>query len=710
MGKRRNVLVLATLLIAASPGFAQAGKCDKDPDSYQSEKYSVRQVRIETPLEWLFGSVEEEIQDALSAPDMPIKEGQAFMKADFNRSFEILVKHFLELTVSRAERIRVRISRPGLANCDETTKSLDVVFHVYTFAFSHYLTRAFETGRKEEMKRSVVDTPATRRLADYFPQPFVGYNRSRAIFAGSKLSIRQGRLLDNIALEGSGSSSSAVALAEGSGFHDRGAGLIRHTEYLVRYFYSNLPGNGIKLRQGYGRGQFFGATRAFGASDLIVRFGGLVEGGNKLSDVAPSQVLTTNLASARFSSFKGFVGVNMRIGKHGQALKASYGLQLGSAGPGTHLDFTKQVFDSAANLRFPIGDHRSFTVDLELAGGLIHTRNELPVGERFFGGNAGQNFTSSDSFIIRSNPVIRSFPQNQFDRNSATGILGGDRFFSTNVTLAATLWRKPLVPSEIVDDDFNTAAEIGLNFAESTLKTEHLKETAEFKAMVEGIEPLSRALEAITLELNKVDTPALPQNVKDQLVLVREDASTAVETAAKVRKDAQEGSPKTGDIRKLVLGFPAVPVDSEISTVVIDAQVLSGMPGLAANQLNERIAELEAARKRMADSFNDLSKSTAEKSAGAKARQDMAYPRRVFYELVNDANLIAISPVALFDTARLWQRDISAGKFRFAFGPGVRLSIVSLDITAGYAWNANRQPWEGRGAFVISMQASNLFR
>ena len=112
----------------------------------------------------------------------------------------------------------------------------------------------------------------------------------------------------------------------------------------------------------------------------------------------------------------------------------------------------------------------------------------------------------------------------------------------------------------------------------------------------------------------------------------------------------------------------------------------------------------------MADSFLDLSTSPAEKKAESKAKRDMIYPRRIFSELVNDANLIALSPVALFDAARLWQRDQTGSKTRFAIGPGLRLSIVSLDVTAGYAWNPNRQPWESRGAFLFRMEASNLFR
>ena len=710
----RKILAVVIFVLLSAIGSADGEtqlKCDLTPQDYQDRNYAVREVRFDTPLEWLFGSIKEELKDLLLDPEMPIKPGKTFLKGDFNDSLLFVRSHFPELTVTRAERVKVRIAKPGLANCDEQAKSLDVVYHVYTLGFSYYLTRAFETGAKDEVKRSVVETSATKALANYFPSPFGGYNRSRSLFGGTKVSIKQpGGLLDNIILEGSGSSSSAVGLAEGDGFRDYGTGLVRHLEYRFRYYYSNLPGGNIKLKGGSGLGQFFAATRSIGPSELVIRFGGLAEGGNKLTDVDPTRVASGNLASSRFGSIKSFIGANLRIGKRGQAIKVSYGLQLGSATERTQLDYTKQIFDSAANLRFPVADHRSLTADLQFTAGSIHTRRQLPVGERYFGGNAEQNFTATDSWVIRSNPMIRSFPQNNFNRNSAAGILGGDRFFSANATVALTVWGKPLVPTEIADDDFNDAAEVGLNFAESTLKTEYLKETPEFKKMTGKIVPLVDALDKIDQEINTINGNTSLQSIKDQIAVSRGDLSDAVTTARAIQNDLKQGSPKTGDIRKLVVGFPAVPVDSSVTKVVKDLQVLAGLPSLPANHLSKKIVELEAKRKDMADSFLDLSTSPAEKKAESKAKRDMIYPRRIFSELVNDANLIALSPVALFDAARLWQRDQTGSKTRFAIGPGLRLSIVSLDVTAGYAWNPNRQPWESRGAFLFRMEASNLFR
>src|SRR5262249_29264989 len=83
------------------------------------------------------------------------------------------------------------------------------------------------------------------------------------------------------------------------------------------------------------------------------------------------------------------------------------------------------------------------------AGG-IQNLSQLPVTERFFGGNNEENFFPGSDWIIRSNPVIRSIPANRLFV-SAAGI-GGDQFFSYNSTMAVTVWGKPVVPAELRSD------------------------------------------------------------------------------------------------------------------------------------------------------------------------------------------------------------------------------------------------------------------
>jgi len=70
-------------------------------------------------------------------------------------------------------------------------------------------------------------------------------------------------------------------------------------------------------------------------------------------------------------------------------------------------------------------------------------------------------------------------------------------------------------------------------------------------------------------------------------------------------------------------------------------------------------------------------------------------------------NGYAVSPVGIFDAARLWP---DRNKTRYGIGGGLRLSVVNLNVTLGYAVNPNPQLREGRGAFFFKMDVTDIFR
>jgi hypothetical protein len=673
----------------------------------------VHDVRIDSPLGWLFGSVDEKLKAIISDPSMPIKKGAAFRKFDEDEGFIKVKESFPDLTVSPVDRIAVRVAKPTLQNCDEQAKTLDVVYRVYTIGFSNYLSRAFETGKKEEIKRSVVDTHATEVLANYFPQPFAGYNRTRKLFGGTKLSIKQpSGPLQKISLEASGSSNGSEEKAEATGERDFSTGLIRHLEYQFRYLHSDLPTTSTRLKEGSGLGQIIVATRAFGSKELVLRFGASTEGGNKQTELTRVQVLPGDLPQSPYGAVKTFVGGTMRFGPH--AFKASYGLELGSARKGAHLDYVKQVFDSAASLVFLVKDHRPITLDLQFTGGSIRKRGQLPVAVRFFGGNAERNFIAGDSWVIRSSPFIRAFPQNSLAQTNGSGTVGGDRFFSTNITAAATVWGKPLVPREILEDpEFNNLIEFEFGTAETALKIEYLSSTPEFRKVAQMVKPISEQLSEIQTLLNDLGKKSRGTEIDGQIHLCSSDIDDVRETITKIQEDMVDGAPKSADVRSLVVGFPdkKPPIPAEVSDLIddlTDLKDLDGIPDPLA--IKNLIDELEKRRAAMSQAFADINHSPVAATAGHQAHQAMIYPRRVFSQLSREANLIALSPLFIFDAARIQQRELSLGKVRYALGGGLRVSLISLDVTVGYAWNPNRKPWEGRGALLFTMAVSNLFR
>lgn len=731
------LLALSLLSAVAYGQDNRAGKCTGSLDDY--EGYTVREVRIDSPLGWLFGSVDQRLKQIVSDPSLAIKKDGAFHKTAFNDSFIQVKNNFPELQVSSLNRVAVRVARPSIENCDDKAKKLDVVYRVYTLGIPYYLIRAFEHRGTEGANRSVADTPATQRLANYFPQPYLGYNRTRRGFGGTKLSINQpGDLLDKISLDVSGSSTSAEVRAEASGSKDSDSGPLRHSEWRLGYLYADVPSKTVKLKEGAAVGQFFTATRAFGSQELILRFGASIEGGNKQSGADSNQVLPDGLISTGYASGKTFIGATMRTGGNlfGNRpleilLKGSYGLQVGNVGEGQSIDYLKHIFDTAASLRYLPRDHRPISLETQFTAGTIQTFGQLPVAERFFGGNAEQNFIAGDNWAIRGNPFIRSFPEKHLSQINQTGVIGGDSFFSANLTLAATVAAKPLVPEQVLEDpDFPGLVNFELNSSESILRNNYLSQSPEFRAIAEQTKPMAELLKLIQKELGDLEKAVQRElgdrdpgpAIIDQIATCNDDLETVRDDVAQILEDLQKNALKTGTIRELVVGFPTKkpPIPGDAAQLTESIQDLIDLPdvptaGDVGGGIKTLVAlreKLEGQRKKMADDFIALddAQSKAAKDAANKARRDMVYPRRVLSQLLHEANLVAVSPVLFFDAARISQRGLGSGQVRYGLGGGVRFSIVSFDVTAGYSWNLHRQPWEDRGALVFTMALSNLFR
>jgi hypothetical protein len=74
---------------------------------------------------------------------------------------------------------------------------------------------------------------------------------------------------------------------------------------------------------------------------------------------------------------------------------------------------------------------------------------------------------------------------------------------------------------------------------------------------------------------------------------------------------------------------------------------------------------------------------------------------------VKELNVVAVSPVAVFDVARVWPDPAGT---RYGAGCGVRLSIFNFNTTVGYAFNLKHHAGDGRGAFFFSMDFTDIFR
>jgi hypothetical protein len=708
-------LVLCTLTCAAQSQVA-GKKCTEPAKFYEDHGYTVREVRIDSPLGWLFGSVEQTLSEIIHDPSMPVKKGQPFRKQDEDEGFIRVKEKFPELTVSKSDRFAFRLARPTLENCDASAAKLDVVYRVFTFGFSNFTNPLFPGGIRDDVKRSVVDTKATQALANYFPQPLAGFNRSRNPYAGTRLTINQpAGLLEKLSLEAFASNKSDEERVRAAGSRERPSGLLRRFDYIFAYYHSKVPAPFTDLKEAVGLGQVIATTKPIGTRPLVLRFGSALETGYKQSTLGSLQLQPGDVAQSPYGALKVFLGSTVRSGRH--EFKASYGIQLGSATKDAHLDFVKHLVDASANLRFLPKDHRPITVQAEFAAGSIQNRGRLPVAERFFGGNVEHNFIASSDWIIRSDPYIRSFPENTLAQTTPQAFVGGDRFLSANLTAAFTVWGRPLVPDEVLKEpDFEKLVDFEFNTARNALAISYLEESPEFRKVAEMSFPLAEQLADIRKHLSNLTAKHLGDEIDTQLQICQSDVEDLNETLSQIKNDLTEGSAKSADLRMLAVGFPtkSPPIPAEVSDLLDDLNDLKDTEGLPDPQaIADLITQTESLRAAMAKAFvevSDPATSTAAAKANNEAREIMVYPRRVFRELSHEANLLAVSAVLIFDAARLRQNRLTPSTMRYAVGGGVRFSIVSLDITTAYAFNPGRKPWERRGALVFEMEVSNLFR
>jgi hypothetical protein len=184
-----------------------------------------------------------------------------------------------------------------------------------------------------------------------------------------------------------------------------------------------------------------------------------------------------------------------------------------------------------------------------------------------------------------------------------------------------------------------------------------------------------------------------------------------VEAATKAVAAANSNETNVRDAERLAVGF------GEVSPALITG-IVSNIRSLQkaliekdladeARTLEDEAKNLLVAQSRIKDSLKPVRVPQIERLAN----RDIRFTGRVLDVIFRELNMVAVSPVVMFDAARIGpQKLLDSGGVRYGVGTGVRFSLVTLDLTLGYSWNLNRRPGEGRGAFVFSLDVADLFR
>jgi hypothetical protein len=697
----------------------EARNACKAPADYDG-KFTVRQIRVDTPLQFL-GSVSAQV-DRLKAA-LPLKEKSVtspglFTKAAFDGGVAVLRQQFGELKAWPDARIAGRlIPPPALENCDETDQTVDVVYRVYSFRIPANIGHVVE-GLGSQVSRSVLPTPTTAALNQWKPRPFFGYDRTRGVYGGTEATLRGlSGPIQEVNLLASGSSSFHLLKLGMAGSKDIADGPIAAMDWRGSFHNSEIPSLGTQLGENLFSIQLSAVSRTHGENGFLWRFGGEAEAGRQRSEISPSLLSPDARSQSAARALKLYAGVSAQPGSF--STKASYGIQIGNASSAVHIDYLKHIWDAELGARLPALHHRQLTFNIAFGAGVLKQvgSGRVPVTERFFGGNSVRSFMDGDSWTIHAGPLVRGFPANDFAKINPTGYLGSDRYISLSSTLAYMVWSKPLTPSQLTDDpEFPRVLDLALSASRSALYDSHLAETEDFLTVARSVktleEPLTQGLAALAriAENSSLD----------------EDLMSAVENARDItikRLTKFAGMPAGDlDVRGLVTDIPAdpndpgdVPVDSLLkSLTMIWRNVEKGLetvPSLATEREN-----LRAARTKVEDvtsvaqrNFQALEHSAAARQADELANREIRYSRRILNQLFHEVNLVGVSPVVFADTGQIWQSGAGSG-LRYSLGWGIKLTLVSLELTGGYSWNIRRKPWEQSGAWVFSFDLANILR
>lgn len=699
---RHWLLVCSCVFLTCSAAYGaevgdvqSASGCPNTPAFYSQAKFRIAHVKLESPFDFLH-KVRDEMHQGLKVSK--IAENDVFSATNVSEGRAAIRKRLLSLSNGLNLPLDITVVLAEITNCRQSASppTLDVVFRAFTSRFEFHPTRTFETRALEQ------NDPATAAgIGQDRPRftPVMGYDRSSRLFGGARTALSTSAGKEE--LEAVGSSSAMSLGSSFSGERSFENGRIQKFDWRTGYQYSDAPFDLGHLAKAGLTAQFSATTRPVGKGQTVIRFGGSVTGGHEQSTVVTATLPPGTRLDNSSGELKTYAGVSLRSGR--QSFKASVGLKLGQTDKGG-IDYAKFVADTAYEVRFlPKSgnwNHRPIELELRLTAGLLQNRGVVPLSERFIGGNANQDFLIGDTWRIRSAPYIRSIPANRLNRLASDQAVGGDRFFSFSSTLGITTWRKALVPEEIRSNrDFQDLLNGEMISTQSTLQVYWSSKDPAIDEALKSAPQLDQTIKDLRSQFT-----AIEHAIPDALASRFSDCDFALGLS----EDLMEQIHGTKRFQQKIALSSFVEKDGDGSIDQLTACIADLKKSLGEEFAASETDKFNAEKKAVAASLANINAPQAEE----KARQDMVFVRQTVGTLLDEINFWSISPVCVFDAARIGpQPSNGGGGVRFGIGGGVRMTMLSaFRITVGYALNPNPRPWEGRGAAFFSMDILALFR
>ncbi len=686
------------LLMAASPVVAAAGNpapsisgsCDHTLGFYADAHYRVRQITVNSPFDYLH-SLQTVMRQAVAASGP--KPGSEYASGQVTAGQNEIRARLNDQAARLHLPVTVNAVTAEIRDCrgDTDPPTLNVAYYAFVSWFPFSPIATLESRAAAPSSAAHVEP-----MFEFVPRLL--YNHSMQTSGGVRSSLKTP--LGKFDIDAIASPSGEIVETTHVANFDWKSGPMRTAEWRTGYLYSDVPAVPGRLKQSRLTSQFAANSAPLNRPGFVFRFGASVGGGHDQAGIPPQALPPATFLNNPAGEVKAFAGASLD-GSH-QSFAASYGVKFGQAQTGLHLDFVKQLADAVYVARIPTRDpHKPLELEEHVTGGWIDSLNGIPYTERFFGGNYDYNFLLGDPWRIRSEPFIRSFPQNTLNRLAPGAAIGGEQFFSSNLTFAVTAWQRALVPAVVTGSPgFSQTVDAALNSAQKEMVAYWKSKDPAGAVALHAIPEAESALQQAMTELKNISS-----SIPDALSESYDDCSLAV-IVDQGYLDAF--APKTGMLFARLNALQSLSTNDEDGSI----QAISGClqtfrAQIGATVADSAIARLETVNRAIQQS---LAKIDIAQATG-KASKDRAFVQRTVNSLLYEMNLASISPIVGFDAARIGpQPSDSGGGFRYGIGGGARVTFLdALQLTAGYAWNPTPKPWEGRGAAFFGVEILRPF-
>jgi hypothetical protein len=705
-----RIFVLSLLVGAAQICFGQDGnQANKSIQlgscagiDLEKDNYIVNSFRVDNPFDFL-PWVKIKMNRATEKIAAMIKEDKN--KFTYKRTSDKAVE-FIEqedfLPDTSDARVQIRVEFVTVQNC--ANQHVDVVYRIYSSQIMPVLSSVPEARETEKEApqtatgQTTVNAPASK---PFHFTPTGGYDSTNKLFGGGRLEITRKSPwkfpFDSIIIEGQGSSTMRTISASLAGSTDSSTNWLAHADWLLNYSNFSLPTGTGQLKGGHMNALFSGMSKPLGGGNYTIRFGGSLEGGNRQNSVRDTPLSPDTVANTGYGALKLYAGLDSRL-RH-NVFSLSYGLELGAVGPAARVDWRKHIADVRHEFWYPVANHHILDLESRFAVGKIQIPGKIPLSERFFGGNNEVLFIPDDSWQIRESPVIRAIPGSRFFR-TADGV-GGDSFVNYNLTAAYSIWGEPLVPEDVrSDDEVTDLLEGQMNTAENFLTSSYLADDKTIAGIIKQMPTVQSQLGTLRqfVESARAAHPGQFEAEFGACLKAIDD------NVGQINSMTTPDSSPPDVLQSLLSTDDSDP--SEIQLVKVTSTCKDKLGSLLGDtNVNSTASSFDNLRSNFKKQFDERLA-----AATRTAKNDMAFPRRTLKTLFNEVNIYSVSPVFVFDIAKIGRESAGLGGVRYGPGAGLRLELANTaHFTLGYAWNVNGGPGEGPGTVFFKIGIRDIF-